>query len=262
MSKGILHSLKGRWLGLADDKSLVVPGGVRVGNRGKQILLPGLDWDGEWYDFAGDVVPDQVNFIEGTGTNATFAIAEGIPSHADLVTGATAGTMAADGAILNTTLGYKANSGGLMFLTRLTLSALTTISVFAGFTDDKTTVEAPAHAASGTTFTTTATDGVGFLFDSTLTAAYWHQVGVANNTDATIASLGVAPTATEYQWLGIDLTGDGVARFFINGVQVGPALSAAVTRTVALTPVIAVWPRTTSARTVSIDCFGAWQARV
>jgi hypothetical protein len=262
MSKGILNSLKGRMVGLASDRSLVVPAGVRVGGCGKQIRLPGLDWEGEWYDFGGDVLPDQVNFIEGTGTNATFAVVAGRPSHADLVTGATAGTMAADGAILNTMLSYQADSGGLSFLTRLTLSALTTISIFAGFTDDKTTVEAPAHAASGTTFTTTATDAVGFLFDSTLTAAYWHQVGVKNNTDAANASLGVAPTAATYQWLQVDVDADGNATFFVNGLQVGPKLASAVTKTVALTPVIAVWPRTTSARTVSIDAFGAWQTRV
>jgi hypothetical protein len=262
MSKGILQSLSGRRLGLASDRSLVAPYGVRVGGCGKQIRLPGLDWEGEWYDFGGDVLPDQVNFVEGTGTAATFAVVAGRPSHADLVTGATAGSVAADIAILNTMLSYQADSGGLSFLTRLTLSALTTISVFAGFTDDKTTAEAPIFAASGTTFTTTATDAVGFLFDSTLTAAYWHQTGVKNNTDATHASLGVAPTAATYQWLQVDVDADGNAMFFVNGLQVGPKLASAVTKTVAMTPVVAVWPRTTSARTISIDGFGAWQTRV
>jgi hypothetical protein len=105
----------------------------------------------------------------------------------------------------------------------------------------------PIHsAASANTITTNATDGVGFFFDTSMTADTWWLAGVANDVDATHQNTGYAPVADTYETFRIELGTDGSAHFYRNGVLVGTKMTGAVTATVALTPVIAGFNRDTS----------------
>jgi hypothetical protein len=101
-------------------------------------------------------------------------------------------------------------------------------------------------AASANTITTNATDGCGFMFDTSMTADTWWLVGVANNVDATAQNTALAPVADTYAIFRIELSTAGVATFYYNGTAVGTAMTGAVTATVALTPVIAGFNRTTT----------------
>jgi hypothetical protein len=208
-------------------------------------------------DFEGDVIADQWgNATKGSdGATADFAILADVNGKVRGTTGAGAGgTMAANGIQIHRALNWKANQGGLSFEARIQTSAITNISYFVGFTDQIAALEAPiTSAASANTITTNATDAVGFMFDTSMTTANIWLVGVANDVDATAQNSAIAPVAATYITLRVEVTSAGVASFFINNVAVGTAMAGAVTATVALTPVVAVFTRTAASATMDID---------
>ena len=161
--------------------------------------------------------------------------------------GSTTASMAVSGSQLDAGLSWKANQGDLVFEARVKISQITTIAVFVGFTDQTGALEMPIQsAASANTLTTNATDAVGFMFDTSMTDDNIWLVGVANNTDATHQDTALAFVADTYKVLRIELSTAGVATFYIDGTAVGTAMTGAVTATVALTPVIAGFNRTTT----------------
>lgn len=163
------------------------------------------------------------------------------------VIGDTTATMAASGVQLDSGLSWKANQGDLVFEAKVKMQQITTIAVFIGLTDQTAALEMPIQSASsGNTITTNATDAVGFMFDTEMTADTWWLVGVANDVDATAQNTTTAPVADTYAIFRIELSSTGVATFYYNGTAVGTAMTGAVTATVPLTPVIAGFNRTTS----------------
>jgi hypothetical protein len=163
------------------------------------------------------------------------------------VIGDTTASMAVSGVQLDRGLNWKANQGDLVFEAKVKMQQITTIAVFIGLTDQVGALEMPIEsAASADTITTNATDAVGFMFDTSMSTDNWWLVGVANNTDATAQNMGSAPVADTYAIFRIELSTAGVATFYYNGTAVGTAMTGAVTATVALTPVIAGFNRTTT----------------
>jgi hypothetical protein len=161
--------------------------------------------------------------------------------------GDTTASMAVSGVQLDSGLNWKANQGNLVFEAKVKTGIITNIAIFIGFTDQVAALEMPIQsAASADTITTNASDAVGFMFDTSMTTDTWWLVGVANNTDATLQNSAAVPVADTYQTFRIELSTTGVATFYINGVAVGTAMTGAVTATVALTPVIAAFNRTTT----------------
>lgn len=256
----MLPSLHGKQLGLGDydargNQPLQDLGGFVSGPDFLQMRLNDPFAVVQYDDFLGDVVADQWNFTEGTDSSTSDgAITEAVNGIFLLTPGDSAGTIAADGAQLNSALQWKASSGGLVFMTRVALAAVTSVSCFVGLTDTKS-LEQPIHsAASADTITTNATDAVGFFFDSSMTTQKWFAAGVANDTDATHQNTGIAPVAATYDVLRVDINTSGEAIFSINGAQVGTKMTGALTTTVALTPCLIVRPRSAVAgKTLSID---------
>lgn len=165
-----------------------------------------------------------------------------------------AGTGAAADAItlsLNNPMQVGA-SGILEFSCSLLLSAYTTVYFFAGFTDTLpgTTLELPI-TLSGTTFTTTATDAVGFMFDTAATTDTIRLTGVANNVDATHVDTGIAPSGTMDFHLRLE---GSTAYFSIDGQTLSVnKLESAVGVAVDLYPIICVCARTTATRDATVD---------
>ena len=160
--------------------------------------------------------------------------------------GDTTASMAVSGVQLDRSLIWKANQGDLVFEAKVKMSQITLISVFIGLTDQVAALEMPIHSAgSANTITTNATDAVGFMFDTSMTADTWWLTGVVNDVDATAQNTGTAPVADTYAIFRIELTTAGVATFYYNGTAVGTTMTA-LTATVALTPVIAGFNRDTS----------------
>lgn len=247
-------TLHGPNVGLDEKRRLVSTKGLRLGSDGNQFDVLSPEYSTISDDFNGATIDATkwTTFKGSDGGAGFFASLAGQANGAVRgVAGAGAGaTMAVNGTSLVSFLNWKANSGELVFQARVKVDAITNLSLFIGLGEQIAALQQPIVAANGTTVTTTAVDAVGFLFDTTLTAAFWHVTGVANNVDATLTALAVAPVAATYATFRIELDKLGNAKFFYNGRGVAQ-LALAVTPTVALTPVIAAFTR--SASTVNVD---------
>ena len=261
----ILTSLHGRILGLDSDGKLVCPGGFRSGDHGSQFDLPSPSIVTRFDDFTGGSQAFSTTIIDGwrsrkgsDGACVDWTVTPAVGGTCVGTIGSTTASMAVSGIQLDAGLDWKANQGGLVLQARVKLSQITTIAAFIGFTDQTGALEMPINsAASADTLTTTATDAVGFMFDTSMSTDNWWLTGVATDVDATAQNSTFAPVADTYETLRIELTTAGVASFFRNGIQVGTAMSGAVTATVALTPVIAGFNRTTTGTpTITADYVG------
>lgn len=238
----ILTSLHGRKLGLDAQGRLIAPAGVVTGEDGSQFYLPSPDRVSFFDDFLGDVLADQHNIVEGTdsATSDAAILAGGIGGVLRFTTGDAGTGLAADLIQLTQALQWQASNGGLFIEARFKLSQITEAYCFFGFTD-VTTLEAPViSAGSANTLTTNASDGVGFMFDTRMTADTWWLTGVAADTDATAQNTTYAPVADTYAKFRIELGTDGSAVFYYNGKQVGTKMTGAVTAATDLTPTFAV----------------------
>lgn len=172
------------------------------------------------------------------------------------LTSGDAGTgVAADGSQAVCHVPMQADSGGLVFETRLHVNtAVTTVQVVAGFTDS-TAMELPAAVGGSDALTTTATNGVFFVFDTDADTDEWFGIGVNGGTDATgSGALGVAPVADTYQTLRIEVDDDGAtARFFIDGTEQGALTANAVSASTDIHATVLVNATTTTSRTVDVD---------
>lgn len=259
----ILTSIRGRDVGLTPDgndgafkgrKRLISRGGFIAGARGSQITFSGPSAISFFDDFLGDVIPDQINIVEGTdAVTSDFAILAGGIGGVGRFTSGDAGTgLAADLIQANMALQWQALNGGLEFQTRLKMSAITNCYVFIGFTD-KVTLEGPTISAASTdTFTTNAADAVGFMFDTRMATDTWWLTGVAANVDAVMQNSGFAPVADQYATFRIEISAAGAATFFYNGKQVGTTMAGAVTPATDLTPTIGV-SKTSVAASMTMD---------
>ena len=265
----IVTSLHGQKVGLTNTGRLMVPAGFISGEHGSQIALPSPSHLALFDDFLGAAQTFSTTVVSGwrsrkgsDGACVDWTVTPAVNGKVLGTIGNTTASMAVSGVQLDAGLDWKANQGGLCFEARLKMSTIATIAVFAGFTDQTAALEMPVNSAAGAhTITTNATDAVGVLFDTSDTSTdQWLAVGVANDVDATvqsglgISSAAIIPVADTYETFRIELGTDGSAVFFRNGVQIGSKMTGAVTATVALTPVIAAFNRTTSgAPTISVD---------
>lgn len=261
----ILTSIEGKQLGLDYQGRLIAPKGVVSGDHGSQIASPSPSTVSWFEDFLGDVIPDQINVVEGSDSaTSDFAVlASGLGGVGRFTTGDAGTGAAADFPQITSFLNWKAANGNLCFEARFKLSRITLAYAFLGFTD-LITLEAPiVSASSADTITTNATDAVGFLFDTRQTTDVWHLVGVATDVDATRQATAFAPVADTYETFRIELSATGVATFFRNGVQVGTSMSGAVTPAALLTPTVMVGNVSgTSSFTADLDYIHTSMTRV
>lgn len=246
----MLRSLAGRRLGLDSTGRLVGDERVMLDHPRNPCSIVRLS-----DHFLGDLIADEWGVATGSdGAAVAFAISAAAGGMIRGTMGAGAGaSMAANGVQVHAALNWKASQGELAFDTRIKLGAITTVSVFVGFTDQVGSLEMPIHsAASANTITTNATDAVGLFFDTSMSDDYWWSAGVKNDVDATHVSSAIAPTADKWQRLRVEVDTSGNARMYIDGKLVGTVASA-VTTTVALTPVVAAFRRAASATTIDVD---------
>jgi len=166
------------------------------------------------------------------------------------------GGYAADGSQLIGSVPVQADSGGLHFEARVRINtAITNAQVCVGLTD-VTTLELPVSIGGGDALTTTASDFVGFVYDTGADTDEWFGVAVDSDTDDTgSATTSTAPTADVYQTLGIDVSSDGATILFtIAGTAVLTLTGAAgVSPAVNLYPTVIVNATTTTSKVVDVD---------
>lgn len=255
----IVTSKHGDLLGLDADGRLIGHNGFISGRHGSQLFHPSPSVVTFWDDFLGDVIADQWNLVEGTdsATSDAAILAGGIGGVLRITTGDAGTGLAADMPQLTQALQWQASNGGLSFQCRIKLSQITEVYAFLGFTD-LVTLEAPIiSAGSANTFTTNATDAVGFMFDTRMTTDTWWLTGVANDVDAVHQDSGFAPVADTYATFRVEVSAAGVATFYYNGKQVGTSLAGAVTAATDLTPTLAVGKLSTATSiTADLDYVG------
>lgn len=175
-----------------------------------------------------------------------------------LVSGNAGTGIAADGvALAGPAAVWEAEEGQISFGVKAKLSAITTVWMFIGFTDTlpSDTLEEPV-SLNGTTYTTNATDAVGFLFDTAATTDTLRAVGVKDDTDATHVDTAVAPVADTYAEYKVVIETDGSAKLYFNGT-LKATIADAVSPGVDLVPIVAVCARATDSRTLTVDCWDA-----
>lgn len=261
------RSIMGRFLGYNyQDKRLAAEGlevfdGSKINTR---LALPGPNDVVLFDDFTNNSLA-QYTFTEGTDAATSVAAVVGATNGVLRLTTGDAGTgYAADAEQMTGPLNYKAANGSLVFEARIALSAITTCQVFVGFTDDATTLEIPIDSAgSANTITTTASNAVGFFFDTDMTDDTWWCAGVKADTDATHFNTGFAPVASTFETLRVEVDTSGNAAFFRNGAPVGTGrMSNAVTASTLLCPVITVSKLSVAASmTLDVDYVYAAQKR-
>ena len=203
-----------------------------------------------WDDFVHPVVDESNDWATWTENSGTQAINIDDNGYIRLATGTTAGNRVG---VSGEVIWEAENGGSLIFETRIkSSSAITLRSYFVGFTDIKT-IENPIEQ-SGTSITYSASDAVGFSYDTDADNDTWYCVGVKGDTAATAVNSGVAPAAAGTdQTLRVVLNTDGDATFWIDGKEEA-RIDNCVTVGTKLCPVVMVENRTsTAARTVDFD---------
>jgi hypothetical protein len=219
-------------------------------------LLTGSTYVRLFDDFLGDVIADQWSAAQGTDGQGAIAAINAQAGGAIRLTSGDTTVVAESLSSLTHALNWKANQGGLVFEAKVTpVSAVTTVSYFIGLTDvlATTTLEEPATLTTAT-ITYNAADAVGFLYDTAATTDVFYGVAVKATAgtafaNAVVGALPVAGTAITFR---IELSATGAASFYVDGVLLG-TIAAAVTATVALTPIISVMARTTATRSIDVD---------
>ena len=209
-------------------------------------------------DFVGDVLSVEWQTADtGSGSSADAVISAGANGEIVMVTGT------ADN-------GYSAMSRELNFqgqlncvmAARIKVDDIAAVKMEVGFTD--------AHDDAGAvntlgSYSTTATDWVGWIFDTDDTA-YWQATGVDSNTEATKIEDSLAPVAATYETLIVALY-DTTATFYrldANGYQTykSAPMASACSKDVSLTPWVFVQSRESSdSKTLTVDYIKAWQRR-
>lgn len=237
-----------------NNELLVKRGSIYMGDVGAQLAVPSARQVVLFDDFNdaaqtyGTTIVDGWRSRKGSdGACVDWTVTPAVNGTAVGTIGSTTASMAVSGTQLDAGLAWKANQGNLIFEAKVKLSQITTVAAFIGFTDQTAALEMPIQsAASADTITTNASDGVGFMFDTSMATDNWWLVGVAANTDATHQDMAAAPVADTYATFRIEVSTAGIATFYYNGTAVGTTMTGAVTATVALTPVIAGFNRTTT----------------
>ena len=152
---------------------------------------------------------------------------------------------------------YPAKNPAVEF--KFQIDVITTVAIFVGLSDAVS--EASSLLPFGlvtATLTDTCTDGVGFLFDTRQTLAYFNVVNTLNGTQAftQLASTYVPVVATDLT-LKVALDSSGNARFYWNGVQVGYK-ALAVTSTVPLVPFFGIRNNSAAAHVATLRYVRAW----
>ena len=217
-------------------------------------------------DFLGAAIdPAFAGVAENSGTAALKVAQEG--GLVELITGTTSGNRAH----VSTGLNHTPSNGSIIGRFRVkSVTAVTNRAIFVGFTDS-VAQEMPIEI-NGTTITSTATNAVGFVYDTDATTDIWYFLSVNADTDkAALVPVpnfftGQAPVADTWQNFGIEITPDGDAiAFFGTGdkrklVEVA-RIEDAVATTSLLTPIVAVETSATGARTVYVDYMGVLSGR-
>jgi len=253
----VVTSLHGDRIGLDRNDYLTGKGfqGVSFGNKGAEFQYRNLREAIVLFDdFLGDTLDARWS---GAAGNDAQAVAPTINAQVGGVVRMTTGdtvTVSESAISLTHGLNWKASLGGLVFEAKVKpVSSVANVAYFIGLTDvlATTTLEEPI-TLSGTTFTTNASDAVGFVFDTAATTDVIYGKGVKADTDSATLTHTAGFVADTSIVLRIEVDTSGNASLYIDGVLLG-TITDAVTPGTALTPVVEIMARTTTSKSIDVD---------
>lgn len=209
-------------------------------------------------DFRASVINTNWSLNKGNDAQAAnFAAVAGDQGYVRGTTGDAGTGTAADAVAIGGQLEYDIADGAITFVARVRMSAVTTMAVYIGLTDvlPGTTLEMPFTLATAT-FTSNATDAVGFLLDTSATTDTIRCVAVKNDVDATHVDSADAWAAATWKLFKIKINTDGDASFYIDGTLI-TTISEAVRSGIDLCPVVVAVARTTATRDCDVDLLAA-----
>lgn len=181
-----------------------------------------------------------------------FATVAADPGYAKGTTGDAGSSAAVDCVSITGPLVFEAEEGEILFSARVKVDAVTNLGIFIGLSDAlASTLEMPA-TLSVVTYTTNASDAVGFLLDTAATTDTIRCVGVDTDVDVTHVDTADAWAADTWKIFQLRVATNGTTKFYIDGTLVA-TIAACVTPGVDLCPIVAAVSRTTASRIVSID---------
>lgn len=211
-------------------------------------------------DFVGAALAGEVAGVaENSGTAAIIVGQDG--GAATITTGTSDGNRAHLSAGLN----WKAANGNLRFEARVkNVTAITTRALFIGLTDT-VAQENPIELGASDAITSSASNAVGFVYDTGAATDKWFGVGVKADVDTALLSIAIdgtqqAPVADTYETFALTVNTDGDATFSYGkdsgnkyGLREIGRITDAITPGTLVTPHIGIETRTTAAATAYAD---------
>ena len=236
----------------------VVETAIKIGDEWDYAIdtnLPIVSSAMYWFDdFLGDAI--KTEYVFSTGSDATAgALEQAQFGVITFIGGATDSGFSDDHAGMDMGLHWSADQGSLMFEVRLNMDTDITGSYVAFGLTDTLTEEEFATIDNSDVITTTAVDGVAFVFDDTASTKQWFAIGVDTNTDATgNGATGTAPSADTYQVFRIEVdAGGAVCRFYIDGSLVATLTANCVTPSVLLTMFVLIDDDGANSQAIDVD---------
>ena len=189
------------------------------------------------------------------GTSDAIAISEVVGGSVLLTTG----TADNDSCMLASAIIYNDTKKAVVEF-RITITDVTGTAVFVGLSDAKS--EANGQIAlqyPADTFTSTATDAVGFVIDADHSSSLVRCASVAGGVDTTPVSSGVTWADGETKTLRVELDDDDSALFILDGEVVAKIASAIASGTLMCATVQAITRAADGSNTVRVHSFDSWQ---
>ncbi len=206
-------------------------------------------------DFLGDLVEDGWGVLVDTGGTVN----QGTAAASGVLTFTTDGTDD-DVASASHELNWLP-SQSCLFECRIKWDVVTTLGFFCGFTDARTEAGSTMPWALATTsYTSTASDGFGFLFDTDATTDTIRCVGVKADVDGTNLDSAIVPVAGTYINLRCAITPGETASYWIDDVLIG-TVALASTAATKLCPYVAHKNMSAAAHVGSLDYVYCAQSR-
>ncbi len=209
-------------------------------------------------DFLGVVLGVEWRTADtGSGSSADAVISAGTNGTIVMVTG----TASSGYSAISRELNFQGQLNCVM-AARIKVNDIEDTKIEVGFTDAHDDAGAVSTLA---TYSTTATDWVGWIFDTEDTA-YWQATGVDSNTEDTKIEPSIAPVNDTYETLIVALE-DTTAHFYrldANGYQTyrSAPMTGACSKDVDLTPWVYVESNEAGdSKTLTVDYIKAWQRR-
>jgi hypothetical protein len=238
-----------------------------AGSQAMKEVFPLAPESYQFDDFFGidttDIVARTTGFkgtAPGDADTVTISVTADVPGACKLLSGTTDN----DHAYLSTEVSYYGKFDAC-FECRLTIDSAAAVGLMIGFVDSTGITLAGAMTLATTVWSDNCTDGAMFVYDTDATTDTIRLTGNKNNTKyATPVDTSLVPAAGTYNVYRVELEDNGTttnAKFYVDGVLKG-TLTDCLTRTVALTPFVAMGCRTgAAAKYALVDYVKVWQRR-